>query len=94
MLSYEQQVIEDQNGPICNAQKALCSCADGGEGDIFYVFWPEGSNQKIMDGAASSMYGHGGNDVSNSYAATLHTFEVAGATLVAHRVGEFGDGFL
>jgi len=37
--------------------------------------WPEGSNQKIMDGAASSMYGHGGNDVSNAFAATLHTFE-------------------
>ncbi len=39
--------------------------------------WPEGSTQKVMDGAASSMYGHGGNDVSNAWAATLHTFEPA-----------------
>lgn len=39
--------------------------------------WPEGSTQKAMDGAASSMYGHSGNDVSNSWAATLHTFEPA-----------------
>jgi peptide/nickel transport system substrate-binding protein len=37
--------------------------------------WPEGSNQKVMDGAASSMYGHGGNDVSNAFAATLHSFD-------------------
>lgn len=37
--------------------------------------WPEGSTQKPMDGAASSMYGHSGNDVSNAWAATLHTFE-------------------
>ena len=28
-----------------------------------------------MDGAASSMYGHSGNDVSNAWSATLHTFE-------------------
>ena len=31
--------------------------------------------RRSMDGAASSMYGHGGNDVSNAFAATLHTFE-------------------
>jgi len=44
MLSYEHQVVEDQNGPVCHAQQAQCECADGGGGDIFYVFWPEGAN--------------------------------------------------
>ena len=39
--------------------------------------WPEGTTQKPMDGAASSMYGHSGNDVSNAWSATLHTFEPA-----------------
>ena len=39
--------------------------------------WPEGTTQKAMDGAAMSMYGHSGNDASNAFAATLHTFEAA-----------------
>jgi peptide/nickel transport system substrate-binding protein len=39
--------------------------------------WPDGSTQKVMDGAASSMYGHGGNDVGNPWAATLHTYDAA-----------------
>jgi len=39
--------------------------------------WPEGSTQKVMDGAASSMYGHTGNDVGNPWAATLHSYDAA-----------------
>ena len=47
--------------------------------------WPEGSNQKIMDGAASSMYGHGGNDVSNAFAATSWPFDRKGEATMARR---------
>ena len=37
--------------------------------------WPEGTTQKVMDGAVSSMYGHAGHDVGNPWFATLHTFD-------------------
>lgn len=39
--------------------------------------WPEGSTQKVMDGAVSSMYGHTGNDVGNPWAATMHCYQPA-----------------
>lgn len=44
MLTYDIETIEDGAGRVVEAHTALCHCSDGGQGDIFYVFWPEGLN--------------------------------------------------